>query len=199
MARSLRKRPASPSAFVRLTFRRGNLHARRASRPTEGPSSTAPPGTASPAEIFTVRTDSVGIPPGRDPAGGRVGVSSKGELAVLLKKTNLLLPVGPGTLARVPIGGGDARERSSRMSGTRTGLRTARIWRSSVALPNGKRQIEYPIGTVLAEGQRSRVTCSAYRPKGDLVAFIDGAGGANRHDDRSEGASADSSPRAGKC
>ena len=86
-------------------------------------------------------------------------VSSKGELAVLIKKTNLFLPVGPGTLARVPIGGRDARGRSSKTSGRRTGLPTARISRSSVSCRTAKGKSSIPSGQSSPRQRSRRIKC----------------------------------------
>jgi hypothetical protein len=97
-----------------------------------------------------------------------LAVSSRGELAVMLKKTRLFRPGGFGTLARVPLGGGTPREvleEVSEADWSPDGEELAVIRRA----PDGKQEIEYPLGTVLYKGgdlAELRVS-----PRGDLVAF----------------------------
>jgi eukaryotic-like serine/threonine-protein kinase len=97
-------------------------------------------------------------------------VSSKGELAVLISKSKVP-GTGPGVLARVPIAGGAPREILEEVveaDWAPNGEDFAVI----VAMPNGKRQLQYPIGTVLAEGDdfgNIRVS-----PNGDLIACNEG-------------------------
>src|SRR5262249_50255577 len=115
----------------------------------------------------TVRTDSgesrsVGLS-----RADVVSVSSKGELAVLIRKANPFSPDGFGTLARVPIGGGAPRElleNVARADWAPNGEDLAVL----VSLSSGRFQLQYPVGTVLAESDdwhQIRVS-----PKGDLVA-----------------------------
>ncbi len=92
----------------RLTFRRGNILSRplRARRPDRRLRRRLG-GQA--LELFSVRTDSVESRPlGLDHANV-LSVSATGELAVQLRKGSFQTR-GPGTLARVPLGGGAARE-----------------------------------------------------------------------------------------
>jgi hypothetical protein len=156
-------------SFHRLTFRRGNVLSAR----------FAPDGKtvvygaaweAAPGEIFTVRTDSTESRPVGLSRADLLAVSSKGELAVLLKKASLFRPGGRGTLARMPLGGGTPREvleDVSQADWAPTGEDLAVVRRS----PSGKPQLEYPIGTVLYEGVG--ISHPRVSPKGDLVAFVD--------------------------
>ncbi len=95
-------------------------------------------------------------------------VSSKGELAILLWKK--LYGLGHDTLARVPIGGGTPRELLEDVVDADWAPNGEDL-AIAVLLPNGKLQIQYPIGTVLAEvpdGTLVRIS-----PSGDLIAFVD--------------------------
>ncbi len=148
-----------------LTFRRGNIQSA-----LFGPDGRtviyAAAWDGKPADIFTVRTDStdsrsLGLPPAELRA-----VSSKGELAIILKKKGL----GGGTLARAPLSGGTPREILED------------VWDADWApngedlavlrqLPNGNRGLQYPIGTTLAEG--NSISGVRVSRTGELVGFID--------------------------
>ena len=101
--------------------------------------------------------------------GARVlSVSSKGELAVLLRKSEAV--VGD-TLARVPIGGGTPREIledvfDADWAPDGDDMAVLRLSK------NGNRELQYPIGTTLVEG--NSISGIRVSPKGDLVAFGDG-------------------------
>jgi hypothetical protein len=124
-----------------------------------------------PAEVFTVRTDSgesrsIGLS-----RADVLSVSSKGELAVLIRKTNPFSPDGFGTLARVPIGGGAPRELLENVAHADwapNGEDLAVI----ALLPSGRSQLQYPVGTVLSE--RDDLNQVRVSPRGDLVACEEG-------------------------
>jgi tRNA A-37 threonylcarbamoyl transferase component Bud32 len=155
-------------SLERLTFRRGNvLHARFAPDGKTVVYSAAWDGK--PAELFSVRTDSresraLGIA-----NADILSVSSKGELAILIKKGLLLTTVGGGTLARVLLGGGGLREvaegiLSADWSPDGSDLAVIR------EMAGGRSRLEYPIGNTLYErtGLLDSVRVS---PTGDLMAF----------------------------
>jgi Tol biopolymer transport system component len=161
---------ASPPTFRQLTFRRGNiLQARFTPDGKTVVYSAAWDG--SPGEIFSVRADSsVSTPTGLARAD-IMSVSSKGELAVLIKKDMEMYPLGTGTLARVPLAGGSPRELLDgvfRADWAPNGedLAVSRL------MPDGRCRLEYPIGTTLYEGS----DCGDVRvsPRGDLVAIDPG-------------------------
>ena len=110
---------------------------------------------------------------------------SKGELAVLLKKSNLAWG-GDGTLARIPLEGGTPREMLQDVilaDWAPNGEDLAVLVKHG---PDAKTQLQYPIGTVLAQGDWFRSI--RVSPNGDLVAFF-GKGRDRRsdQDDRSKG------------
>ncbi len=144
-ARVPRWKPRRPprSCYSRLTFRRGNVLLRplRAGRPdrrlqrrlgaTAGRDLTRARGGPGVAAARRSRTPDL------------LSVSSSGELAILLHENATCAgPVGTGTLARVPLGGG-ARGRSSETSTRATGRRTASSSRSLRGL-EGSTALEYP-------------------------------------------------------
>jgi Tol biopolymer transport system component len=157
--------------FRRLTFRRENLlHARFT---PDGRSVVY--GSAverKPSEVFSVRTDSVEPLPLGIPNADPLSVSSKGELAVLLKRAYLRSTQGSGTLARVPLGGGTPREIAEK------------VWWAEWA-PDAQdlaviRQtangwvLEYPLGQVRVNS--ASIGEAHFSPTGDL-AFVDGGTG----------------------
>jgi hypothetical protein len=135
--------------FQRLTFRRGNiLNARFA---PDG--QTVIYGAAwegKPSELFSVRTDSFESRPlGLDHADV-LSVSSRGELAVLIGRGSFQRPGVPGTLARLPLGGGAARELQEDVLSAAWAPdgETLAITRSA---SNGKYVLEFPIGHAIEE------------------------------------------------
>jgi Tol biopolymer transport system component len=156
--------------FSQLTVRRGIVHSARFAPDGK----TVVYGAAwdgAPVEVFTVRTDSNDPRPIGLSGADALAVSSKGELAVLLKKAHLRSG-GGGTLARMPLGGGTPRELLEDVWGADwapNGEDLAVV----VGLRDGKRQIQYPIGKVVARGEDLGETVRV-SPSGDLIAFKDG-------------------------
>jgi eukaryotic-like serine/threonine-protein kinase len=168
-----RGRSEKPPHWQRLTFRRGNVLSGRFAPDGR----TVVYGAAwetSPGELFTARTDSTQSQPVGLSRADLLSISSKGELAVLLKKAALYRPGGLGTLARMPLGGGTPREVLEdvfKADWAPNGEDLAAVRRS----PNGKLQVEYPLGTVLYEG--GDIDFPRVSPDGDLVAFLERAPG----------------------
>jgi eukaryotic-like serine/threonine-protein kinase len=152
-------------AFQPLTFRRGTVTSGR----------FAPDGRtivysaawdASVSEVFTTRSErpesrSMGLPPAIV-----LGVSSKGELAILLT-TDRNLGTAVGTLARLPMVGGTPRpllEQVMDADWAPDGERLCVLRR----VQTNERQIEFPIGQVLVRGS---VSFPRVSPMGDRVAY----------------------------
>ena len=132
----------------RLTFRRGNFIAGRFAPDGQ----TVVYGAAwegKPSELFSVRTDSVESRPLGIEGASVLSVSSKGELAVLLRKGRFQV-TGPGTLARVPLGGGAPRELQDNVLAAAWAPDGENLAVLSIA-PAGKRRLEYPIGRLVEE------------------------------------------------
>ena len=132
----------------RLTFRRGNVITGRFAPDGQ----TVVYGAAwegKPSELFSVRTDSVESRPLGLEGASVLSVSSKGELAVLLRKGRFQT-IGPGTLARVPIGGGAARELQDNVFSATWAPDAENLAVVSLT-PAGKKRLEYPVGRLVAE------------------------------------------------
>ena len=160
-------------SFRQLTFRRGNMLSARFT-PDGKTVAYAAAWDGSPAEVFTVRTDSVVSTAIGMTRADVLGVSSKGELAVLLKKNFVSGPGFIGTLARVPIAGGTPRELLEdvlRADWAPNGEDLAVV--RSVA-NYSRYRVEYPIGTVVLESASGDPKIRV-APSGDLVAFSDGS------------------------
>lgn len=124
-----------------------------------------------PAEIFLARVGSPESRPLGIPGANLLSVSSTGELAILLKKTNLFGTVGTGTLARVPLTGGTPRQvldEASAADWSPDGSQLAVLRRLE-----GNDVLEWPIGKSLAHGEG--LTSLRMSPDGGMVAMIDGS------------------------
>jgi hypothetical protein len=160
--------PVTVPSYRRLTFRRGRVTNAR----------FAPDGRtivysaeweSAPPEIFAVRTDSMESRSIGLPSSNVLSVSSKGELAVLLRTEAFSRYYLKGALARVPIGGGTPRELAENVldaDWSPDGNELA-IVRS---LPDLRSRLEYPIGRPLYEGGFQNLRVS---PKGDLIALLE--------------------------
>jgi Tol biopolymer transport system component len=157
-------------SFRQLTSRRGNvMHARFAPDGRTIVYSAAWDGK--PAELFSVRTDSLESRPLGIPNADILAVSSKGELAILLKKEFLSTSAGAGTLARVPLGGGAPREVAEDVTfadWSPDGSELAVIPTRS----GEKSRLEYPIGKTLYETTNGLASVRVSH-RGDLVAFVE--------------------------
>ena len=166
----------------RLTFRRGNVLYARFTADGQSVVYGAAWGDR-PAEIFLARAGSPESRPLGIAGANLLAVSPSGELAILLKKTNVFGTAGAGTLARVPIGGGTPREiledvRSADWSPDGKELAVLREI-------EGKTVIEYPIGKRIAAGglgmprvspDGSRIAALAFDQASAWISVFDKAG-----------------------
>jgi len=158
------RRLPTPSV-ERMTARRGAVTAARFG--PDGRVVYSAAWGADPEQIFTQapgspETQTVGVPGAR-----LLGVSAQGELAVSLRPVWMGPWGGGGTLALVPGVGGAPREVTENIvyaDWSKTGELAV------VRYVDGKRQLEYPLGTVLYESTGS-IGFPRVSPKGDAVAF----------------------------
>ena len=162
-------RPTGDPSFTRLTFRRGTLNGMR----------FAPDGQTvvygaewdgGPAEIFSTSVDgpesrSLGL---RD--AHLLAVSSRGQMAVLLRPRRLHHYVTRGTLAEVALAGGTPRERAEGVEWADWSPDGSDL--AVVRTQGGKSRLEYPIGTLLSESG-GWISHPRVSPDGQRVAFID--------------------------
>ena len=160
---------ASPM-FRRLTFRRGNLLSARFA-PDGKTVVYAAAWEGKPAELFSVRTDSLESRPLGIERADILSISARAELAILFKKARLFNAGEVGTLARIPFGGGAARELLENVfdaSWAPNGEDLA-VLRE---VENGLVRLEFPIGHKLYDALRLRGPL-AVSPDGNLVAFAE--------------------------
>jgi len=162
-----------PARYKRLTFRRGNvLHGQ-----------IAPDGQTivysaawddRPAELFLARAEGRESRPLGLVNANLLSISGSGELAVLLKKTNLFGTFGSGTLARMPLTGGAPREVLEDVWFADWNPEGTEF--AAVHEMEGKLRLEFPIGKTLYE-TTNPMWGPFVSPKGDLVAFVESAAG----------------------
>jgi eukaryotic-like serine/threonine-protein kinase len=160
---------ASTPTYRRLTFRRGNI----------GTARFAPDGHSivygaswegEPLEIYTTRPEG----PESTPIGVKnadlLSVSPSGELAISLRERFLGGPMGNGTLATVPIGGGAPRalaEFVDKAAWTPDGKQLA-----VVRFLDGRYRIELPFGKVVYSTENS-IRYLKMSPRGDRFAVVE--------------------------
>jgi hypothetical protein len=169
-------RPPPLPEFKQLTFRRGMIQEARFS--ADG-NTIAYSGLfdGNPGEVYWMRSDRPESARLDLPAARLVGLSSSGELAIILTRPDDRGFASWGTLARVPLSGGTPREIvtdvwSADWSPDGRELAVLRH-------VDGQAQLEYPIGHVLRRPFPFQVASFALRvsPRGDRVAVAaDGMG-----------------------
>jgi eukaryotic-like serine/threonine-protein kinase len=169
-ARTASTAKSEPAIFRRLTFRPGNVLSARFAPDGQ----TVVYGAAwegNPAEIFSVRTDSMESRSQGVSRANVLSISSRGELALLMKKGSYRVAEGKGTLARMPLGSSTPREvlEDVLLADWAPNGEDMAVLRLT---PEGKNRLEYPIGHRLDESSsfRSSIRVS---PSGDLVAYAE--------------------------
>ncbi len=158
-----------PSSFRQLNLRTEDIF-RAAFAPDGKTIVYSAAQTGNRPELFVVRPEN----PEPQPMGHRdthlLSISSKGELAVLIRARYIHHRLFAGTLARVPIGGAAPREILDNVRDADWSPDAARL--AIIRDVNGKDRLEYPIGTVLCEsaGYLSDLRIS---PHGDRVAYFE--------------------------
>ncbi len=158
-----------PPAYRQLTFRRGSVMSARFS-PDGATIVYGAEWEGRPIQMFSTRTDSPESSVLPLPTGDVLSVSTTGELAISLGRHYMVGFATRGTLARVPLGGGAARE-------ILTDVETAE-WApdgrslAAVHVVQGRYRLEYPIGTVLYQTD-GWISHPRFSPDGRKIAFLD--------------------------
>jgi Tol biopolymer transport system component len=166
--RGKRSTVAVPS-FAQLTFRQEPIFNARLAPDGKTVVYTAAPSGNTP-EILSLRSDYPGASPrGLLRAGHLLSISSRGELAVLIRARYKGHSLFEGTLARMPLEGGAPRE-------ILDGVREADWTPNGADLAvirdvGGKDRLEFPAGKVLAE-TGGYFSDPRFSPRGDRIAFF---------------------------
>jgi Tol biopolymer transport system component len=165
-----------PPAFQQLTFRRGKVLRARYT-PDGGSIIYGASWEGAPTEIFTARLDGKASRPFGVRNADVLAVSSKGTVAILLKKEHLRIFGGSGTLAVMPLGGGALRELLENVVGADWSPDGAHL--AVARRQNDETRIEYPIGRLLYKtknrlGNEMRVSGS-----GKQIAFVENTSASN--------------------
>src|SRR6202050_2716860 len=161
--------PVSSPAYHLLTYRRGTIRMAR----------FAPDGQTvvysaawegAPVEIFTTRFGTPESRPIEVPGAEILGISSSGEMALLLDSKQTTSQVHSGTLARMPLVGGAPREVLENVQWAGWSPDGSHV--AVVRDVGGRNRLEYPVGKVLYEtgGWISHPRISRH---GDMIAFLD--------------------------
>jgi len=155
--------PPDPPTFERLTYRRGDVTAALFAPGNFVVYSATWEGEA-PLLFSTIPGNRESRTLGTT-VGKLLSVSARGEMAVLLGGE------GPGTLARIPLGGGSPREILENV----TDATWAPDGENMAVVRNveGHNRLEYPVGTVLYQTDFRPPQFLRVSPDGRLVAFFE--------------------------
>ena len=165
----LRKTPEP--TFRRLTSRRGNVLSARFT-PDGRTVVYSAAWDGKPAELFSVRTDSLESTALGIEKAVVLSISSHGELAILRKGINNRSSFGMGMLAQLPLGG-DAPKELLRDVFAADWAPDGREM-AVVRAVGGKEHLEYPIGRVLKESSAILERSVRVSPDGALAATLEG-------------------------
>ena len=161
---------AAVPSFAQLTFRQEPIFNARLAPDGKTVIYTAAPSGNAP-EILSLRSDYSGASPrSLLRAAHLLSVSSRGELAVLIRAQYKAHSLFEGTLARMPLEGGAPRE-------ILAGVREADWTPDGADLAvirdvGGKDRLEFPAGKILAE-TGGYFSDPRFSPRGDRIAFFE--------------------------
>lgn len=159
----------APPSYQRLTFLRGTIWNARFAPDGQSVVYSAR-WNGNPIDVFSARAGKMESRPLNMSGTDLLAISGSNEMAVLRNRQYLGWYISRGTLARMPVDGGAAREllddvQEADWSPDGTKLAVVR-W------VNGSNRLEYPVGKVLYE-TTGYISHPRISPKGDLVAFMD--------------------------
>jgi eukaryotic-like serine/threonine-protein kinase len=155
--------------YTQLTFRRGSIYTARFTSDGKGIFFSAS-WDGTPVDVSFMRSDSPVVQTLNLPDTQMLSISRTGEMAVLLNCKYLFHFVNQGTLARMSLAGGNAREMLENVQGADWSPDGSAL--AVVRFDKEHNYLEYPIGKRLyqTEGYISNPRVS---PNGDQVAFLD--------------------------
>jgi Tol biopolymer transport system component len=173
--------PSAPPTYQRLTFRLGSVLSARFARDGETILYSAAWGAES-SQVFLTRASSresraLGITDAK-----LLAVSSRDEMALLVRPKFVTWEVHQGTLARAPVGGGAPREVAEDVldadwSPDGRDLALVQVVGSGV-------QLQFPAGHVLYAPEAPRwISSVAMSPRGDRIAFTEHSVAGDLHGD----------------
>jgi len=155
--------------YTQLTFRRGSIYTARFTSDGKGIFFSAS-WDGTPVDVSFMRSESPVVQTLNLPNTQMLSISRTGEMAVLLNCKYLFHFVNQGTLARMSLAGGNAREMLENVQGADWSPDGSAL--AVVRFDKEHNYLEYPIGKRLyqTEGYISNPRVS---PNGDQVAFLD--------------------------
>ena len=155
--------------YTQLTFRRGSIYTARFTSDGTGIFFSAS-WDGTPVDVSFMRSESPVVQTLNLPNTQMLSISRTGEMAVLLNCKYLFHFVNQGTLARMSLAGGNAREMLENVQGADWSPDGSAL--AVVRFDKEHNYLEYPIGKRLyqTEGYISNPRVS---PNGDQVAFLD--------------------------
>ena len=157
-----------PPSYHQLTFRRGTIYSARFAADGETVLFSAT-WNGNPLDIYEMRSGTSDSKALGLTDAQILAVSATSEMAVLLNSQQLYHSVRRGTLARMPLGGGAAREMLENVQEADWG-RDGNL--AVVRFAQDRNHLEYPIGKVLYETD-GYISNPRVSPNGDAVAFLD--------------------------
>ncbi|MEK6333655.1 MAG: protein kinase [Acidobacteriota bacterium] len=156
-------------AYRQMTFRRGSIYTARFTSDGKEIFLSAS-WSGNPIDIYSMRTESLELKTLGLAKTQMLSVSPTGEMAVLLNSRSLFHFINQGTLARMSLGGGAARE-------ILEGVQEA-DWSPDgrnlaiVRADNVQNHLEYPVGNILYS-TNGYISNPRISPDGERVAFLD--------------------------
>ena len=157
-----------PPLYHQLTFGRGTIYSARFAADGDTILFSAT-WNGNPLDIYEMRSGAPESKPLGLTDAQVLAVSSTSEMAVLLNSHQLYHSIRRGTLARMPLGGGAAREMLENVQEADWGPDGSL---AVVRFDQARNHLEYPIGKVLYETD-GYISNPRVSPKGDAVAFLD--------------------------
>jgi serine/threonine protein kinase len=159
-------------SFQRMTFRRGEVRSARFTSDGETIVYSAS-WDGQPSEVYVASRQSPEARPLEIRDADVMAVSRSTELAVLIKRDRV---TGLGTLARVPLAGGEPREVADRVLQADWSPDGANL--AIIRELNGRYRLEFPIGKELY-GTQHFIRDPRISPDGSKIAFVEQHGGEN--------------------